>query len=84
MIHYIYTGKFTGAELNVQMVAWLADKYDIPGMMNLLCSRMRDDVVGPEIIADMLIAACIQLNVSSRFIFNSIFYFLQTNTTPPP
>ena len=57
MINYIYTGDFTGADLNVEMVAWLADKYDIPGMMNLLCQRMKDEEVGPEIIADMLIAA---------------------------
>ena len=58
MIHYVYSGDFTGAALNVQMVAWLADKYDIPGMMDLLCSRMEgEDDVGPEMIADMLIAA---------------------------
>ena len=58
MIKYIYTGDFTGEDLNVQMVAWLADKYDIPGMMDLLCSRMKEgEDVGPEVIADLLIAA---------------------------
>ena len=55
MIHYVYTGKFTGADLNVQMVARLADKYDLPGMMDLLCFQMRD--VEDKNIADMLIAA---------------------------
>ena len=58
LINYVYTGNFTGAGLNVQMVAWLADKYDMPGMMDLLCSRMKEgEDVGPERIADMLIAA---------------------------
>ena len=55
MIHYVYTGKFTGADLNVQMVAWVANKYDLPGMMDLLCFKMND--VEDENIADMLIAA---------------------------
>ena len=58
MIHYIYTGEFTGADLNIQMVAWLANKYDLPGMMELLCSRMKaDEIVDPQYIADILIAA---------------------------
>ena len=56
MIHYIYTGEFTGKDLNVQSVAWVADKYDLPGMMDLLCFRMIEDVE-EEYIADMLIAA---------------------------
>ena len=32
MIHFIYLGNFTGADLNVQMVAWVAV------MMDLLCT----------------------------------------------
>lgn len=56
MTNYVYTGAFTGKDLNVQMVAWLADKYDLPGMMDLLCFRMNEDVED-ENIADMLIAA---------------------------
>ena len=58
MIHYVYTGEFTGADLNVQMVAWLADKYDLPGMMELLCLRMKEiEDMKSEDIADMLIVA---------------------------
>ena len=58
MIHYIYTGELTGANLNVQMMAWVADKYDLPGMMDLVFFKMKgDEVVDPGIIADMLIAA---------------------------
>lgn len=56
MINYIYTGKFTGKNLNVQSVAWLADKYDLPGMMDLLLFKMNEEVED-ENIADMLIAA---------------------------
>ena len=81
MINYIYTGEFTGAELNVQRVAWLADKYDLPGMMDLLSNEMKEEeVVDPEIIADLLIAAGKQqFGLSS--LFNSIFYSAQVDTT---
>ena len=64
LINYIYTGDFTGEDLNVQMVAWLADKYDLPGMMDLLCFRMNEDVED-ENIADMLIAAGKHINSSA-------------------
>ena len=58
MINYIYTRDFSGGELNVQMLAWLADKYNISGMMELLLLRMeKDQVVDPVKVADMLIAA---------------------------
>jgi len=57
MIHYVYTGELTGVELDVQMVAWVADKYHLSGMMDLLCFRMKEDKVEDEYIADMLIAA---------------------------
>jgi len=57
MIHYVYTGELTGVELDVQMVAWVADKYHLSGMMDLLCFRMKEDEVEDEYIADMLIAA---------------------------
>ena len=73
MINYVYTGDFTGADLNVEMVAWLADKYDLPGMMDLLCFRMKEDVVGPEIIADILIAAG---KKTSIFLVGKIQYFI--------
>jgi len=57
MIHYIYTGELTGVDLDVQMVALMADKYDLPGMMDLMCFRMKEAEVEDEYIADMLIAA---------------------------
>ena len=57
MIHYVYTGELTGVELDVQMVAWVTDKYHLSGMMDLLCFRMKGGEVEDEYIADMLIAA---------------------------
>ena len=58
MINYIYTRDFSGGDLNVQMLAWLADKYDISGMMELLLLRMKkDQVADPGKVADMLITA---------------------------
>ena len=73
MINYVYKGDFTGADLNVKMVAWLADKYDIPGMMVQLCHRMKEvEDVGPEIIADLLISAGKHLkNLSSVKLFSA-------------
>ena len=63
----------------------MADKYDIPGMMELLCQRMKEDEdVGPEKIADLLITAGKYRIISSLFIVNIIFWSPQTNTTLPP
>ena len=57
MINYIYTGELTGVDLDIQMVAWVADKYELPGMLDLLCFRMKVDEVEGVHIADMLLAA---------------------------
>ena len=80
MIHYIYTGEFTGKDLNVQSVAWVADKYDLPGMMDLLCFRMIEDVE-EEYIADMLIAAGKHHGTSTPYAFQYCFSS-QADTTP--
>ena len=79
MIYYVYTGDFTGADLNVQSVAWVADKYNLPGMMDLLCFRMTGDVED-EKIADMLIAAGKTLNFLPSILI--MFFFLQADTSP--
>ena len=81
MINYVYTGDFTGADLNVQMVAWLSDKYDLPGMMSLLCLKMKmKEVVEPENIADLLIAA--GNHIPTHILCNSLFCSPQRDTTP--
>ena len=58
MISFIYTGDFdVGDNLDIQMVARAADKYDIKGLMDLLCFKMKTDNIKNEFIADMLITA---------------------------
>ena len=57
MIHYIYTGDLVGDDLDVQMVACAANKYNLPGFIDLLCFKMKSEEVKSEYIADMLIAA---------------------------
>ena len=58
MISFIYTGDFdVGDNLDIQMVARAADKYDIKGFMELLCFKMKIGNIKNEFIADMLITA---------------------------
>ena len=57
MIHYIYTGDLVGDDLDVQMVACAANRYNMPGFIDLLCFKMKSEDVKNEYIADMLIAA---------------------------
>ena len=73
MIHYVYTGEFTTADLNIQMVALVADMYDLPGMMDLLCVSMKKHAKS-ENIADMLITAGKNIDISPPV----IHYYLVT------
>ena len=58
MMNFIYTGDFQlGDTTDVQGVAYAADKYLIPGFMDLLCFKMRTENIKNEFIADLLIAA---------------------------
>ena len=58
MISFIYTGEFeVGDNLDIQMVARAADKYDIKGFMDLFCFKMKTADIKNEFIADLLIAA---------------------------
>jgi len=57
MIHYIYTGELVGENLNVQKVSYAAGKYDMPGLMDLLCFKMKSKDIPGDFIADMLISA---------------------------
>ena len=49
MIHYIYTGELTGEELDVKMVALVADKYNLHGMMDLMIFRMKEEILRMKI-----------------------------------
>ena len=43
MISFIYTGNFEVADnLDIQMVARAADKYDLKGFIKLLCFKMKN------------------------------------------
>ena len=62
VITFIYTGDFLihpGQDINVQGLARAADKYNLAGMMELLCFiKLRQEVtINPGIIADLLITA---------------------------
>ena len=57
MINFIYTGDLAGDNLDVQMVANMADKYDMPAFMDMLCFKMKTEDIPSEFIADLLISA---------------------------
>ena len=58
VIAYIYTGELrVGKELDVQMMVYAADKYNLPGFIELLCNKLRNEDIGVETFADMLISA---------------------------
>ena len=58
MITFIYTGDFeVDDNTDLQMVARAADKYDIKGLMDLLCFKMKTGNIKNYFIADMLITA---------------------------
>ena len=58
MISFIYTGDFdVGVNTDLKMLARAADKYNIKGIMDLLCFKMMNGNIRNDFIADMLITA---------------------------
>ena len=58
VIHYIYTGELEMAQdYDIQMLVHAVDKYDLPGMKQLLVNKMRKEVLNGENIADLIISA---------------------------
>jgi len=58
MIHYIYTGELeTREDLDVQMLTYAAGKYNLPGLIDLFCNKMRQENLKAEKVADLLISA---------------------------
>lgn len=55
IIHFIYTGEFSGKNLNLQRVWYAADKYDVNGMVEALCSKMKNENLSGKQLADLLI-----------------------------
>ena len=58
MLHYVYTGELEeGKDLELQDVLNLADKYDLPGLKQLLYCKMKSEDIKVEFLPDMLILA---------------------------
>ena len=56
MLHYVYTGELKeGLDLNSMIYA--ADKYDLPGLKELLFLKMKPEDVQDKFIPDLLILA---------------------------
>ena len=56
MLHYVYTGELKeGLDLNNMIYA--ADKYDLPGLKELLFLKMKPEDVQDKFIPDLLILA---------------------------
>ena len=56
MLHYLYTGELKeGLDLNNMMYA--ADKYDLPGLKDLLFLKMKSEDIQDKFIPDLLILA---------------------------
>ena len=58
MLHYVYTGELEAEkDLELQDVLNVADKYDLPGLKQLLYCKMKSEDIKVEFIPDMLILA---------------------------
>merc|ERR550517_1842630 len=55
IIHFIYTGEFSGKKLDLQRIWYAADKYDVNGMVEALCSKMKNENLSGKQLADLLI-----------------------------
>ena len=58
MLHYVYTGDLQPErDLELQDVLNVADKYDLPGLKQLLYCKMKSEDIKVEFVPDMLILA---------------------------
>ena len=58
VIKYVYTDQLEMAEdQDLEMMINAADKYNLPGLVTLLCNQMREVDIKGEMIADLLILA---------------------------
>ena len=55
VIHFIYTGELSGKKLDLQSIWNAADKYDVNGLVEALCSKMKNANIGGEEVADLFI-----------------------------
>ena len=58
MLHYVYTGEMEeGLDIDLNKMIYAAEKYDLPGLMDLLFFKMKSDDIQEEFIPDLLIIA---------------------------
>ena len=54
----VYTGELEmSGDQNIQQMIYAGDKYDLPGFMNIFCSKIREETITGETVADPLISA---------------------------
>ena len=56
MIHFFYTGELGDRDLDVQEVAYTAEKYNLPGWVEKVCIKLSSEEVTEELVADLVIA----------------------------
>ena len=57
-IKFIYTGELEmSEEQSIQQMIYAVDEYKLPGFMNIFCSKMREETITGQAIADLLISA---------------------------
>ena len=56
MLHYVYTGELK-EDLDLNNMMYAADKYDLPGLKDLLFLKMKSEDIQEKFIPDLLILA---------------------------
>ena len=57
MIEFIYTGELSGEDFDLQKLIYLADRFNMPELRDLICFKMVAGQFKEDFIPDMLIAA---------------------------
>ena len=57
MIEFIYTGELSGEDFDLQKLIYLADRFKMPELRDLICFKMVAGEFKEDFIPDMLIAA---------------------------
>jgi len=55
MIKFIYTGELSGKQVDLQAIWHAADKYDVNGLKDAICSKMKNEKLRGEDVADMFV-----------------------------
>ena len=55
MIRFIYSGELSDCQLDLQAIWHAADKYDVNGLKDAICSKMKNEMASGANLADMFI-----------------------------